>query len=77
MQSPRQGGYSLHGAKSTWLEIKALKLYLCARIHTLKSLTEPLVLPKSNCPLFSLIGFWLLRLQRSGLRGAVSDPRLT
>lgn len=37
----------LHGAKSTRLEIKALKLYLRARIHTLKSLTEPPGLPES------------------------------
>lgn len=48
------------------MEIKALKLYLCARIHTLKSLTEPLVLPKGNCPLFSPIGF-------SGCRGLACE----
>lgn len=32
-------------AKGTWLEVKALKQYFCAKIHTLKSLTEPPGLP--------------------------------
>lgn len=38
---PPTAALPLHGAKSTGREIKASKLYLRARIHTLKSLTEP------------------------------------
>lgn len=62
----------LRRAKGTWLEVKALKPYLCAQIHTLKSLTEP-----PGCLQFSLTGVWLLRLQWSGSRGALSDPGIT